>query len=95
MTRILLDYGVFSLTLISLKDVAFAIIDKGSIDFVHLLLSVLGGVYTIVLIVNKILDGKASRKKSYLESEMLKREIWEMDEEEDIMTRHEKNEENK
>lgn len=95
MTRLLLDYGVFSLTLISLKDVALSIIDKGSIDAIHLLLSVLGGIYTTVLIVNKVLDGKASRKKSYLESERLKREIWEMDEEEDIMTRHERDEENK
>lgn len=94
MVKPLLEYGVFSLFLVSVKDVAFSIMDKGNIDFIHLLLSVLGGVYTIVLIFNKILDGKASRKKSYLESERLKREIWEMDEDDDIMRRYEENEKN-
>lgn len=94
MIRILLDFGAFSLFLISLKDVAVSIIDKSGLDMVHLLISLLGGIYTIVLIVNKILDGRASRKKSYLESEMLKREIWEMDENEDIVNRYESEEEN-
>ena len=93
MIRILIDYGAVRIFLISLKDVAVAIIDKSGIDMVDVLISLLGGIYTVVLIVNKILDGKASRKKSYLESEKLKREIWEMDEEEEIMNRHEENEE--
>ncbi len=89
MTRILLDYGAFSVWLISLKDTALGFIGEGEINSVHLILSILGGCYTFVLIVNKILDGRINRKKTHLENEMLKREIWEIDEDEDIYSKYE------
>tara|TARA_R110002074_G_C12375479_1_gene651908 strand:+ start:474 stop:701 length:228 start_codon:yes stop_codon:yes gene_type:complete len=65
----------------SVKDTAFAFLNGGDMQLIQVVLSVLGGVYTIVLIVNKILDGNVNRKKTKLENEMLKLEIWELEDE--------------
>jgi len=65
----------------SVKDTAFAFLNGGNMQLIQVVLSVLGGVYTIVLIVNKILDGNVNRKKTRLENEMLKLEIWELEDE--------------
>ena len=89
MIRILLDYGAFSVWLISMKDTVLSLMGIGDLDTIHLALSLLGGIYTGVLIYNKILDGRINRKKTHLENEMLKREIWEIDEDEDIYSKYE------
>jgi hypothetical protein len=81
MFKLIANYGTCSLWVISVKDTAFAFLNGGNMQLIQVVLSILGGVYTIVLIVNKILDGKVNRKKTKLENEMLKLEIWELEDE--------------
>ena len=88
MVRLIANYGTFGLWIMSIKDTAVSIVEGGDITTIQLGLSVLGGIYTIVLIVNKILDGLINRKKTKLENERLMRDIWELDENLDIDERH-------
>lgn len=81
MFKLIANYGTCSLWVMSVKDTAFAFLNGGNMQLIQVVLSVLGGVYTIVLIVNKILDGRVNRKKTKLENEMLKLEIWELEDE--------------
>jgi len=81
MFKLIANYGTCSLWVMSVKDTAFAFLNGGNMQLIQVVLSVLGGVYTIVLIVNKILDGNVNRKKTKLENEMLKLEIWELEDE--------------
>jgi hypothetical protein len=81
MFKLIANYGTCSLWVMSVKDTAFAFLNGGNMQLIQVVLSVLGGVYTIVLIVNKILDGNVNRKKTRLENEMLKLEIWELEDE--------------
>tara|TARA_R110002072_G_scaffold119448_3_gene252286 strand:- start:1006 stop:1278 length:273 start_codon:yes stop_codon:yes gene_type:complete len=81
MFKLIANYGTCSLWVMSVKDTAFAFLNGGSMQLIQVVLSVLGGVYTIVLIVNKILDGNVNREKTKLENEMLKLEIWELEDE--------------
>ena len=81
MFKLIANYGTCSLWIMSVKDTAFAFLNGGNMQLIQVVLSVLGGVYTIVLIVNKILDGNVNRKKTRLENEMLKLEIWELEDE--------------
>jgi hypothetical protein len=81
MFKLIANYGTCSLWVISVKDTAFAFLNGGNMQLIQVVLSILGGVYTIVLIVNKILDGKVNRKKTKLENEMLRLEIWELEDE--------------
>jgi hypothetical protein len=74
----------------SVKDTAFAFLNGGNMQLIQVVLSVLGGVYTIVLIVNKILDGNVNRKKTKLENERLALEIWELEDDIDVKDRYEK-----
>ena len=89
MFKLIANYGTCSLWVMSVKDTAFAFLNGGNMQFIQVVLSVLGGVYTIVLIVNKILDGNVNRKKTKLENERLKLEIWEL-EDENLEDRYEK-----
>ena len=81
MFKLIANYGTCSLWVMSVKDTVFAFLNGGDMQLMQVVLSVLGGVYTIVLIVNKILDGNVNRKKTKLENEMLKLEIWELEDE--------------
>ena len=88
MIRLVANYSTFGLWIMSVKDTAISIAQGGDITTIQLGLSVLGGIYTIVLIVNKILDGLINRKKTKLENERLMRDIWELDENLDIDERY-------
>ena len=88
MYKIIANYGTCSLWVISVKDTIFAFLNGGDMQWIQVALSILGGVYTIVLIVNKVLDGRVNRRKTELENEMLKLEIWEL-EDESILERYE------
>jgi|TARA_R110000764_G_C10752822_1_gene352495 hypothetical protein len=80
MIRLAANYGTFGLWIMSIKDTAVSIVEGGNIDTIQLVLSILGGIYTIVIIVNKVLDGLINRKKTRLENERIMRDIWEQDE---------------
>ena len=89
MFKLIANYGTCSLWVMSVKDTAFAFLNGGNMQLIQVVLSVLGGVYTIVLIVNKILDGNVNRKKTRLENERLALEIWELEDDIDLKDRHE------
>ena len=89
MFKLIANYGTCSLWVMSVKDTAFAFLNGGDMQLIQVVLSVLGGVYTIVLIVNKILDGNVNRKKTRLENERLALEIWELEDDIDLKDRYE------
>ena len=89
MFKLIANYGTCSLWVMSVKDTAFAFLNGGNMQLIQVVLSVLGGVYTIVLIVNKILDGNVNRKKTRLENERLALEIWELEDDIDVKDRYE------
>ena len=89
MFKLIANYGTCSLWVMSVKDTAFAFLNGGNMQLIQVVLSVLGGVYTIVLIVNKILDGNVNRKKTRLENERLALEIWELEDDIDLKDRYE------
>ena len=89
MFKLIANYGTCSLWVMSVKDTAFAFLNGGNMQLIQVVLSVLGGVYTTVLIVNKILDGNVNRKKTRLENERLALEIWELEDDIDVKDRYE------
>tara|TARA_R110002124_G_scaffold70792_1_gene189665 strand:+ start:252 stop:482 length:231 start_codon:yes stop_codon:yes gene_type:complete len=72
------------------KNTFASMIKGGDFETIQLALSVLGGVYTIVLIVDKILGGIVGRKQTRLENERLMKEIWELEDldEDKVNERH-------
>jgi len=88
MYRLIANYGTGTLWVISVKDSITAFISGGHMDLIQVVLSILGGIYTIVIIVNKILDGNVDREQTRLENERLRLEIWEL-EDETIESRYE------
>ncbi len=88
MVKLVANYATCSLWVISVKDTAVSIINGDSVASIHLFLSILGGIYTIVLIVNKVLDGRLNRQKTKLENERLMKDIWELDENNSVDERH-------
>ena len=90
MIRLVFNYGTFSLWVMGTKNTFVSMINGGGFETIQLGLSVLGGIYTIVLIVDKILGGLVNRKQTRLENERLMKEIWELEdlEEDKINERH-------
>jgi len=88
MYRLIANYGTGTLWVISVKDIVSALISGGHMDLIQVMLSILGGIYTIVVIVNKILNGNVDREQTRLENERLRLEIWEL-EDETIESRYE------
>tara|TARA_R110000868_G_scaffold30642_1_gene113128 strand:+ start:175 stop:474 length:300 start_codon:yes stop_codon:yes gene_type:complete len=90
MIRLVFNYGTFSLWVMGTKNTFASMIKGGDFETIQLALSVLGGIYTIVLIVDKILGGLVNRKQTRLENERLMKEIWELEdlEEDKVNERH-------
>jgi len=89
----LADYGTYGLWVISTQRAVSDFINNGDINLnsMSFLVSALGIIWTIVKIVNSILDGRVNREQTRLENERLLREIWELEEynkEDDINERH-------
>jgi len=51
-------------------------------------LSILGVIWTVVRIVNDSLNGKVNREHTRLENERITRELWELEDVDDIDERH-------
>ena len=79
MIRLVFNYGTFSLWVMGTKNTFASMIAGGDFETIQLALSVLGGMYTIVLIVDKILGGIVDRRQTRLENERLMKEIWELE----------------
>ena len=89
MYRVLANYSTVSLWVISVKETVTALVKGGDLELIQFTLSALGGIYTVVLIVNKILDGIVNRRKTRLENERLALEIWELEDDIDLKDRYE------
>ena len=89
MYKLIANYGTCSLWIMSVKDTAFAFFTGGHMELIQVVLSILGGIYTTVLIVNKILDGIVDREHTRLENERLTLEIWDLEDYEEIEDRYE------
>ena len=89
MYRVIANYSTASLWLISVKDTVNTLVKGGDLELIQFTLSVLGGIYTVVLIVNKILDGIVNRQQTKLENERLALEIWELEDDIDLKDRYE------
>jgi hypothetical protein len=87
--RVLANYSTVSLWVISVKETVTALVKGGDLELIQFTLSALGGIYTVVLIVNKILDGIVNRRKTRLENERLALEIWELEDDIDLKDRYE------
>tara|TARA_R110000803_G_scaffold169535_3_gene232565 strand:- start:58 stop:333 length:276 start_codon:yes stop_codon:yes gene_type:complete len=87
--RVIANYSTASLWLISVKDTVNTLVKGGDLELIQFTLSVLGGIYTVVLIVNKILDGIVNRQQTKLENERLALEIWELEDDIDLKDRYE------
>ena len=82
MVKLMADYGTYGLWILSTREAVLDFVNNGDINLFNLstLLSVVGLIYTVVLIVNKVLDGRVNREQTRLENERLAREIWELEE---------------
>ena len=89
MYRVIANYSTASLWVISVKDTVTTLVKGGDLELIQFTLSALGGIYTVVLIVNKILDGIMNRRKTKLENERLALEIWELEDDIDLKDRYE------
>lgn len=92
MIKLVADYGTYGLWILSTREAVTQYIHSGDINLssMSFLVSALGLIWTIVKIVNAILDGRVNREKTRLENERLLREIWELEElnKDDIDERH-------
>ena len=89
MYRVIANYSTASLWVISVKDTVTTLVKGGDLELIQFTLSVLGGIYTVVLIVSKILDGIVNRQQTKLENERLALEIWELEDDIDLKDRYE------
>ena len=82
MVKLMADYGTYGLWILSTREAILDFVQNGDIDLLRIstVVSLVGIVYTIVLIVNKILDGRVNREQTRLENEKILREIYELDE---------------
>ena len=81
MIKLIADYGTYGLWILSTREAVIDFVENGAIDLFNLptLLSIVGLIYTVVLIVNKVLDGRVNREQTRLENERLIREIYELE----------------
>ena len=92
MIKLIADYGTYGLWILSTREAVLEYVDSGyfNMSSMSFLISALGVVWSIVRIVNSVLDGRVNREQTRLENERLLREIWELEdlEEDKINERH-------
>jgi hypothetical protein len=93
MVKLVADYGTYGLWILSTREAVLDFVHSGDVNLssMSFLISAAGLVWTIVKIVNSILDGRVNREKTRLENERLLREIWELEDhnnEDKINERH-------
>jgi hypothetical protein len=83
MVKLVADYGTYGLWILSTREAVLDFVHSGDVNLssMSFLISAAGLVWTIVKIVNSILDGRVNREKTRLENERLLREIWELEDE--------------
>lgn len=93
MVKLIADYGTYGLWILSIRQAVLDFVHNGDLNLssMSFMVSALGIVWTIVKIINAVLDGRINREKTRLENERLLREIWELEEynrEDEINERH-------
>jgi len=90
MIRLIADYGTYGLWILSTREAINHFLNSGHInlDSMSFAVSILGVVWTIVRIVNSVLNGRLDREQTRLENERLIRELWELEDIESIDERH-------
>lgn len=81
MIKLIADYGTYGLWILSTREAVIDFVEDGSFDVnsMSFLVSALGVVWTIVKIVNSVLDGRVNREQTRLENERILREIYELE----------------
>ena len=81
MIKLVADYGTYGLWILSTREAVLDFVHSGDVNLssMSFLISAAGLVWTIVKIVNSILDGRVNREQTRLENERLLREIWELE----------------
>jgi cell shape-determining protein MreC len=81
MIKLLADYGTYGLWILSTRETVLEYVDSGDFNLssMSFLISALGVVWSIVRIVNSVLDGRINREQTRLENERLIREIYELE----------------
>ena len=82
MIKLIADYGTYGVWILSTREAVLEYVASGDINLssMSFLVSALGIVWTIVRIVNSILDGRLNREQTRLENERILREIHELEE---------------
>ena len=81
MIKLIADYGTYGLWILSTRETVLEYVDSGDFNLssMSFLISALGVVWSIVRIVNSVLDGRINREQTRLENERLIREIYELE----------------
>jgi hypothetical protein len=81
MVKLVADYGTYGLWILSTREAVLDFVHSGDVNLssMSFLISAAGLVWTIVKIVNSVLDGRVNREQTRLENERLLREIWELE----------------
>ena len=81
MIKLVADYGTYGLWILSTREAVLEYVNSGDFNLssMSFLVSALGIIWTIVRIVNSVLDGRVNREQTRLENERLIREIYELE----------------
>tara|TARA_R110002153_G_scaffold16491_1_gene58312 strand:- start:178 stop:462 length:285 start_codon:yes stop_codon:yes gene_type:complete len=85
MIKLVADYGTYGLWILSTREAVLEYVNSGDFNLssMSFFVSAAGLVWTIVKIVNSVLDGRVNREQTRLENERLLREIWELEDHEE------------
>jgi hypothetical protein len=81
MIKLAMDYGTYGLWILSTREAVLEYVNSGDFNLssMSFLFSLAGLIWTIVRIVNSVLDGRINREQTRLENERLIREIYELE----------------
>jgi len=81
MIKLVADYGTYGLWILSTREAVLEYVKNGDFNLssMSFLISALGIIWTIVRIVNSVLDGRVNREQTRLENERILREIHELE----------------
>ena len=81
MIKLVADYGTYGLWILSTREAVLDFVHSGDVNLssMSFLISAAGLAWTIVKIVNSVLDGRVNREQTRLENERLIREIYELE----------------
>mgnify|MGYP003643119435 FL=1 len=81
MIKLVADYGTYGLWILSTREAVLEYVNSGDFNLssMSFLISALGVVWSIVRIVNSVLDGRVNREQTRLENERILRELYELE----------------